>query len=341
MRARAARAPLRLGLLGCGRIASDHLRALGRIDGVRVVAAADPDANARAAAVVRGLNVMESADELLARPDIDAVLIAAPTGLHAALAIASAQAGKHLYVEKPLATTLEDGVAVVEAVTRSEVVGAIGFNRRFHPLSRQARAVVRAHRIGRVRVVHSAFCEPLDLATLPDWRGSRSSGGGVLLDLASHHFDLLRWLLDTELVPVSACVRSERLEQDGASVVLETSDGATVHGTYAHDGQADFVELLGERGSLRLDRHRSALDLRVRRRRGYGLRPSVLRPSREVVSWRGRRIVRRGVDPSYESALRAFVRQIGTGEQLVATPTDGLRSLEAVLAAERLAQRAA
>jgi myo-inositol 2-dehydrogenase / D-chiro-inositol 1-dehydrogenase len=192
---------MRIGVLGCGVIAYwAHLRVLRRMPGATLAAAADPDPAARASAMcLTGVPVHERAEDLLGRSDIDAVVICAPTQFHAELAVAAADAGKHFYLEKPIATDAAGARRVVDAAAAAGVIGAIGFNRRLHPLYQQARDLLAAGRIGRVRAVQTALCEPLPAETMPGWRRQRASGGGVLLDLASHHLDLLRWFLRDEV----------------------------------------------------------------------------------------------------------------------------------------------
>jgi predicted dehydrogenase len=122
---------MRIGVLGCGVIAYwAHLRALRRMPGATLAAAADPDPAARASARrLTGVELYERAEDLLRRSDIDAVVICAPTQLHADLAVAAADAGKHFYLEKPIATDAAGAQRVVDAAAAAGVIGAIGFNR--------------------------------------------------------------------------------------------------------------------------------------------------------------------------------------------------------------------
>jgi NDP-hexose-3-ketoreductase len=324
--------PVRIGLVGCGAVACEqHLPALRKLAGAVVVALADPDpaARARAAGLAPGADVHADAGELLGRSDVDAVVVAAPSGLHAELAAAAARAGKHVYVEKPLATSESEARRVLEEVARSGVTAAMGFNRRRHPVYEQARRLLEAGRIGDVRFAQTAFCEPIDLRGLPEWKRTRAAGGGVLLDLASHHFDLVRWFLRAEIEVVHAQTRSGRSEQDEAWTELSTSTGVEVQSLFSRRAaHADFIELFGELGRLRVDRHGSALVVHRRRRSTYGIRRDW-RPSARHVLSRG--------DPSYGRALGAFVQCLHGAEVELPTLEDGLRSLQAVLAAERLA----
>ena len=343
MTARAGRPDraVQVGLLGCGVIAYwAHLRALRRLPGARLVAAADADAAARTRAHdLTGVPVYQSIDELLARPGLEAVVISLPTHLHAEAAIAAAAAGKHFYVEKPIATTVAEGRRVIEAADRAGVVGAVGYNRRFHPLCRWARRLLAGGIIGRVHGAVTAFCEPLAGDALPPWRRRRATGGGVLLDLASHHVDLLRWLLADEVESARATVRSDLSEQDSARLELTMRGGVEVQGYFSYRaGLADFVELIGERGTLRVDRHAPTLRIRTPRRFGYGVRRRALRPSGDVALWRLQRLVRPSADPSYRRSLEAFVRRLRGEGPGPASLEDGLRSLEVVVAAEASAQ---
>ncbi len=329
--------PVRVGLVGLGAIAaSHHLPELLRAPGADLVAVADPDPGARHRALrLADLAAYDDPDALLARADVEAVVICAPSGRHADLAVAAADAGKHVYLEKPVATDGQDGRRVAEAMARAGVIAAVGFNRRLHPLYEQARGIVARGRIGRVRALQSAFCEPVGPETMPEWKRRRATGGGVLLDLASHHVDLARWLLRDEVESASARCASELSEQDTAWLSLGMRGGARVEGVYSYRaGYADYLELIGERGTLRVDRHRPALDLRLHRHRGYGLRRGRPAPTPAVTTWRLRRLAGRGGEPSYGRSVEAFLGLVRGGAARGASLADGLRSLEVVLAAE-------
>ena len=331
--------PLRVGLVGCGAIACEHhLPALHRMSGAEVVGFADPDqtARARAAKLASAARGHADAAELLTRSDVDAVVVAAPTELHAALAAASARAGKHVYVEKPLATTEHEARHVLEEVARTGVTAIVGFNRRRHPGYEQARRLLAAGRIGQVHLVQTAFCEPVGLSRLPEWKRARATGGGVLLDLGSHHFDLLRWFLKAEIEVVNAKVRSCASEQDEALTEIETSTGVQVQSVFSfRAAHADFIEFFGELGRLRVDRHSAVLTLHLRRRSGYGIRRARSSPV-HLLAQHAPRLIGSHRDPSYARTLAAFVQRVRGADVDVPSLVDGLRSLQAVLAAERL-----
>jgi myo-inositol 2-dehydrogenase / D-chiro-inositol 1-dehydrogenase len=332
---------IRFGVIGCGVIAFwTHLRELGRLKNARLVAAADPDVRARErAARLTGVPVYEHAEKVLERSDIDALVICAPTHLHAELAVAAATAHKHFYLEKPIASTALDGRRVVQAADDTGVSAAVGFNRRFHPAFEEARALLTAGSIGRVRAVLTAFCEPAAPGGMPEWKRQRRTGGGVLLDLASHHVDLVRWFLNCEPTEIEARLTSEVSEDDSAWLRLTMTGGSEVSSFFSfRAGFADYLEFIGERGTLRVDRHRRSLSLRLPRRFGYGTRRVVVFPSRDAFLWRMIRLVRPSYDPSYRRALAAFVEMLNGGPPRVPTLSDGLQSLETVVAAEESAR---
>jgi myo-inositol 2-dehydrogenase / D-chiro-inositol 1-dehydrogenase len=333
--------PIRFGLIGCGVIAYwAHLRELRHLKNAILVAAADPDAGARErASRLSHVPVYERSEEVLQRDDIDAIVISAPTHLHAQLAVAAAKARKHFYLEKPIASTAQDAHRVIDAAQEAGVTAAIGFNRRVHPVFEQARALITAGRIGRVRAVLSTFCEPASPAVMPEWKRQRPTGGGVLLDLASHHVDLVRWFLNCEPTTIDARLTTEISEDDSAWLKLTMAGGTEVLSFFSfRAGLADFLEFIGERGSLRVDRHRRSLSLRIARRFGYGVKNSLSFPGREVLAYQLVRLLRPSYDPSYGRALAAFVEWLRGGQPRIATLDDGLRSLETVLAAEESAR---
>ena len=169
---------------------------------------------------------------------------------------------------------------------------------------------------------------------------ARSTGGGVLLDLGSHHVDLARWLLDDEVIESEGRLASEQSEDDTAWLRLRMGRGAEVRSFFSfRAARADFLELLGERGTLRIDRHLTSLSLRADRRFGYGVRKAWDPPDREVVGLATVRMLRPSYDPSFRHAHTAFVSAIRGGAPQIPTLADGLRSLEAILAAEDSARK--
>jgi predicted dehydrogenase len=304
-----------------------------------VTAVADPDL-ARRSAAAGAAAACETHRELLARPDVDAVVVSAPTGLHADIAREALGAGKHVYLEKPLAASAADGRAVLAAWRRSGRVGMIGFNYRFNDLYRRAAERVQGGELGELASARTVFStSPGDLAA---WKRARSSGGGVLLDLASHHVDLVRFVFGREVRRVFAAVWSQRSEDDSATLHLELEGGPLVQSFFSLASvEEDRLEVYGSRGKLVADRYAS-LDVEiVPPVRGRGARLAA--GARRVTAWRRAPYLLRKLrsplhEPSFGLALTQFVRAV-RGE---APPTpdfdDGYRSLAVVEAAERAAR---
>ena len=331
--------PLRVGLIGCGRIAQlVHLNALGAADGIQVVALADPDAERLhgAAQKAPGAVPYASAEDLLAKSDAEAVVLCTPPALHAPGAIAAFEAGKHVYLEKPIGLELADADAILMAQRAAGTVGMMGFNYRFHPLHREARQRVQRGEVGEIIAVRTAFSSPA--RSLPDWKATREGGGGALLDLASHHLDLIPFLLGREITEVTAQTASRESEGDTAILSLRLEGDVLVQSLLSMTSVSeDRFEIYGTRGKLAYDRQTSVeIDARGTDI-AYGRKGQIQREVGSAVRSL-RRAPRMPGSPSFQAAFEAFGRAARGGTMDGATLEDGRRSLELVLAAERAAE---
>jgi predicted dehydrogenase len=203
---------LKVGIIGAGWMGHVHARAYQRLGqhwpdlavrpelvAVAESSAAAAEAFARAhGAAAQPISIWPDWRDLLADPEIAAVSVTAPNFLHREIGVAVAEAGKHLWIEKPVGLTAADAVAVRDAVHASGVVGCVGFNYRNVPAVARARRIVESGRIG--VPTHARVQLLTDYAAHPgsplSWRYAVESGGhGVLGDLASHGVDLLRFVL--------------------------------------------------------------------------------------------------------------------------------------------------
>ena len=329
---------IRVGIVGCGAIArAVHLPLLGRLPGVRVIALADPDDTQRGLArrLAPAAGTFADAGALLDAAAIDAVVICSPSGWHAAHAQAAVQRGLHVYLEKPLATSLAEGVQLCEAWRRAGVVGMMGFNYRFNDLLGRLRAQVRLGAVGPVVAARTTFCAPSGM--LPSWKQRRETGGGVLLDLGSHHIDLIRFLLERKIRSVRAALRSRHTEDDCALLELELEGGAQVQSLFAFGAAAaERIEIHGEAGRLTVDRSAS-WDVEYE---PGGVSPSIRgRIARRIGTLRR---IGFAIDklrsplhePSYRIALEQFVAAISGSTSCQPDFDDGLTSLAVVEAAE-------
>lgn len=334
--------PLRVALLGCGRIARIfHLPILAEIPGVELVAVADPDPGARALAAERvpGVRVVGDWGEVVADPSLDAVVVCLPSGMHADSACAAFDAGLHVYLEKPIATSLEDGRRVVRAWRSSGAVGITGFDQRFEPAMIALRRAARAGHAGEVTGLRLAMGSGRRGA--PAWKRSRATGGGVLLDLGSHLIDLARFVLGEEVREVTAAVAAAIDEDDTATIAMTMETGRLAQAWVSLSGITESrVEVVGQGGMLVADRYAGTLEFvplepawsRIARaRRGLARLGRDSRALLEVA-----RPLALGV--TYRGALEAFAEAARAGSPTPPDIADGFRSLAVVLAAEESAR---
>ncbi|MGI8497883.1 MAG: Gfo/Idh/MocA family protein [Gemmatimonadaceae bacterium] len=333
---------LSLALIGYGNVARKiHLPILTAAPDATVVAIAEvnPEHRREAERASPGSVCVADYHAILARPDVEAVLIALPTAMHRDAAIAAFAAGKHVYLEKPLAATLAEGREVLAAAQRVDVVAMVGFNYRDHPLYQRARRLVRSGRIGKVISIRTAFSTARH--DLRAWKGSRGTGGGVLLDLASHHMDLLRWLLPTEITTVSAETRSIDSEDDTAALQLAIGNDIVAQSFFTFGGvEEDRIEIHGSAGKLTVDRYRSSdVEITAPLARGRAS-AAVMAPTRALAGLPHviRKLRSRGHEPSYRVALERFIAAARTGTPAKPDFVDGYMSLAVIDAAERSAR---
>lgn len=325
---------LRFAVVGVGQIAeSVHLPVLSTLPGVTICGVVDPRPERRELARARwtGIRTFASIDELT---DVDvphALLVCTPPDQHVDPALRAFELGAHLYLEKPIAARSEDARIIVEASKGSARVSMLGFNYRYHPGVNEVARRLAAGEIGARVAIRTFFSVPA--AGPDDWRRVRARGGGALLDLGAHHFDLLRFITGADAIDVSASISSRQSEDDMALVSVRLSDGSCAQSLFALGAaESDRVEVFGEDGSLALDRLRGEVELHPAKFE-YG-RATVLRELSRDAMRATRRILRRPGERSYRLALSAFLRAT-RGEDVDPLPTleDGLRALEWIEAA--------
>jgi predicted dehydrogenase len=334
--------PLKIAVVGCGRVALNvHLPNLRSLPNVLVSAVVDPDSTQREKALKISPQATGFArlGELWDAVSVDAVLVSAPTADHAALVMEAIEHGVHVYAEKPLATNPADALALTSAWKKGAKVGMIGFNYRFHPLHVQARNLLSQGAVGKPMMVSTVFSS--SASTMTDWRARRRSGGGVLLDLGSHHVDLVHFLLGEEVAQVHAQTSTTHTEDDTATLQMRLHNDVLVSGIFSSGGvDQDRIEVFGDRAILRVDRYLSTA-CEIIPRDGQRAR---LRQVSNALSflWRPRAILRKlqpGNDPSYRGALEHFVHSANAGTPCTPDLSDGLRALQVIFAAEQSARQ--
>lgn len=247
---------LRIGVIGTGMIGQDHIRRLTHVlAGARVVAVCDADA-ARAREVAAGLPVPATAHatgkDVIADPDVDAVVVTSWGGSHEEFVVASIAAGKPVFCEKPLADTLAACGRIVDAeVAAGRRLVQVGFMRRYDPAYRAMKAVVDSGDIGSPLIMHCGHRNP----SVP----AHYTRDMAIVDTAVHEVDVVRWLFGEEIVATRVLVPRKSRNggdlQDPLIFIMETASGAivddeiSVNIRYGYDIRGEIV---GEEGTVAL-----------------------------------------------------------------------------------------
>jgi predicted dehydrogenase len=262
-------AVLRLGVVGCGRFARFAVEEFRRLPGVIVGAVADIDAAAAQAVAQQCGAVVAEPEVVLTSPEIDLVYIATPPAAHHLLARAALDAGRHVLVEKPLSTSIEDARDLAAAAIGRGLVCAANLVQRYGPLADTVREFLRAAPLG--RLVHGVLVNEASDAGLHrhHWFWNRNESGGIFVEHAGHFFDLVAfWLGPGEVV---AATRGLRRDGNGgndnggngngeveeqAGCTCRYGDGVLFHFEHGFHQPAPLdrleLRLVFERGELRL-----------------------------------------------------------------------------------------
>jgi UDP-N-acetylglucosamine 3-dehydrogenase len=187
---------LAVGIIGLGRMGTYHLETWERIEGAQVVGVAEPnEAVARERIGRRPIAHFGDYRELIKRRDVDAISLTAPSQQHARIAMEVIAAGKHLLVEKPIATTLEDGLRMAAAARSAGVKLMVGHVERFNPAVGKLAELIADGRIGQVFRVHATRVGPMP---------GRIQDAGVAIDLATHDLDIMQFVLGRDITRIYA-----------------------------------------------------------------------------------------------------------------------------------------
>ncbi len=339
-------ADVRIGIVGCGRATTAlHLPALSRVRGVRVVALSDTDAARLTTTAARcaGAAVYSDYRELIEDRQVDLVAICVPVTAHAEIAAAALAAGKHAFVEKPLALDLEQCDGLVELARRAETSGVrsvVGFNLRSHRLVRQAKAIVASGTLGEIELLRTLWTADWSGGVRPPWHAHRDHGGGALLEVGTHQSDLWRWLLESEVESVDTAARSTAFDDQTATFQVRMTNGVLVSAAVSQRSVShNVIEIFGTRGSLRLScYHADSLEVT-----GVGGATSgVWRRLRPVIAKAAQipavlRAARGGGDfqMSYVHEWERIRDALASGDAMPATVHDGRMAAAIVLAALR------
>jgi predicted dehydrogenase len=231
-----------MGLIGLGSMGRHHARVIRSVDGMDLVAVADPYGDKHR--VAGDLQVLPDVQALIAE-GLDAAMVAVPTYLHEEVALALAEAGVHTMVEKPIAATAESGARVAEAFETAELVGAVGYVERCNPALLEMRRRMQSGEIGEVFQITTSRQGPFP---------ARIADVGVVKDLATHDIDLTAWLAQSTYERVAGEVthRSGREHEDMVVANGRLASGIIVSHTVNWLSPVKIRETVatGEKGAL-------------------------------------------------------------------------------------------
>jgi predicted dehydrogenase len=291
---------LSVGCLGTGGRCQTLMKSLAQVPGVRITAVCDIyDAHLEAAKRLAQPRALATKHyrEVLDRKDIDAVLIGSPDHWHVPMSVDACNAGKDVYVEKPLTHDPAEGPAIIEAQNRNRKVVQVGMQQRSMPHIQKARELVKTGRIGEVFKVHltwnrggskrfergrlgidpgqvawkdflgSAPEQPFDEFRFRNWRWFWDFGGGLLTDLMVHWIDVAHWFLDADH-PLKATAIGNHFASkdvwqtpDTIQCILEYPNNVQAHfeGTFSNAHLGAMITFMGTDGTLYIDRGRYEL----------------------------------------------------------------------------------
>jgi predicted dehydrogenase len=284
----AGRRPLNVAIIGCGAVGQREAAAVSAIPDLQLVAISDFGPAFRHLALRMGseygCDTVHDWRHLVARNDIDIVVVATPNCFHREMSIEAMKQGKHVLCEKPLATTPEDAEEMVATASATGAKLMTNFNHRAHDHMRRARAILDEGRIGRPksfrgRIGHSRFVVGSSPERPDRFRGksiwnldATQSGGGTLTDNGVHVLDLARWLMGAEFVEAQGCLTHD-LDvcdeapdgavrvcrpgecEDNAFGLFRTADGrvASIHSSWMQWRGYLYLEIVGTHGILVVD----------------------------------------------------------------------------------------
>lgn len=254
--------PINIALVGCGRIAKNHLQAIAsHNDRLRLTAVCDIDEKARQAASAEyGVDAYSNLKEMLRYVNADIVSLCTPSGLHPKQAIAIAQSGRHVLSEKPMATRWQDGLAMVKACDEADVRLFIVKQNRLNATLQLLKKAITQGRFGKIYManLNVFWTRPQDYYDQGGWRGKWELDGGAFMNQASHYIDLIHWLLGpVESVQAMTATLARKIEAEDSGVLnIRWRNGAlgsvnVTMLTYPKNYEGS-ITILGEKGTVKV-----------------------------------------------------------------------------------------
>ena len=329
------------GIVGCGMIAAFHVRAIQDIVGAKVVAVHDmrQESADKIAAMSAGCTAYTDYDRFLQHPGLQIVNICTPSGAHLDPAVAAANAGKHVVVEKPLEITLERCDAIIDACRKNNVQLCTIFPSRFSAANIALKEAIDAGRFGKLTLGDTYVKWWRDQAYYDNggWRGTwKMDGGGAYMNQAIHNVDLLQWLMGpvAEVVALTGTLAHERIEvEDTGVAAVRFANGAigTIEATTsAFPGHLKKTEIHGTKGSVIVEQDDVLLwkfadetdaDRATREKFAQKIGGGGGASDPKAISYQG-----------HFEQLNDFVQAIQTGRRPKVVGEDGRKSVEIILA---------
>jgi len=331
---------IRLGILGYGQIVQlVHINNIKKISDIELVAISE--CNNKNIAVASNISpnteLISEYKNLLRRKDIDAVIIALPNNLHKEASIEAINYGKHIYLEKPIASNLQEARQILNLWSESDVIGMVGFNFRFNKEIQVVKKHLEKNLIGKIQEIKTIFSSNSEL--LPDWKKSRESGGGALLDLGSHHIDMVHFLTEKKFCEIYADIKSINSEHDTAKIHGILEDGTVVKSLFSiNTTNEDIIEIKGSSGKILFDRF-SLLNTRIILSNRKSIIDKVESIRLNILSFLKdkdnlSRIINRRYEPSYYNSLYYFINCLKNNLKPKPDFYDGYYTLEVIDKAE-------
>lgn len=366
----AAPRTLKVAVIGLGEHGRLLLSQLVRLPAVKVVAIADTlKAQTQAAMQITGRNVevYDNARELIDNEDVHAVIVASPPHTHAEIAAAALGAGRHVFVEAPLANSIDDCKKIVRAARDAKKICQVGHQRRTSKLYPHALSHIKAGAVGTITHFRAQWQRKSSWRRavakseekLLNWRLYRETSGGLLLEYGTHHIDIVNWYLGVEPVSVTGFGsltkwKDGREVEDNVQVVFEYPDGILVQwmGSLTSSYNEEAEVIMGDAGAILLQNQRKGLLFRESdaTRQGWEVyaKKEVLGNERgiildaEATKYKKQMEEDLGEDAGkadFHAELEQFVACVREGKEPACTAAAGLKAAVACIVANEAVQK--
>jgi predicted dehydrogenase len=314
-----------VAIIGCGLIGHKRAKLLG-VHRLTVAVDADPEKAQALAALHPGAAGLIDWRAAVSRADVDAVLVCTPNHLLAPVAIAAAEAGKHVLVEKPGARNAAELAPLADAAQRAKVTVKVGFNHRFHPAFLKAREYVDAGALGELMFVRARYGHGGRVGYDQEWRADPDiAGGGELLDQGMHLIDLSRWFLG-DFVHVDGFTHTyfwDMPVDDNGFMALRTTrqQMAWLHVSWTEWKNTFSFELYGRAGKLHVEGLGGSYG--TERLSYYRMSPEMGPPETVIHEYPG-------ADQSWALEFADFVRSVETGGAPCGGLDDAIQALNVI-----------